>query len=170
MTTTDTAAPDVGQGTEVLAVVDRYPDAEAIVRGLAERDFPIEHIRIVGHGLELVERVTGRLTLGNSIARGAAGGALPGVLIGWIFGVFSWVSPLIAGLLLALYGLVFGLVLGAIAGAIYYAIVGDRRNFLSESTLTPSSYLVLVDTAYADRAKQLAGQIDSGPASAEGMN
>jgi hypothetical protein len=157
-----TSSPEVGHTTEVLAVVDRYADAEAIVHRLASRDFPVEHLRIVGDDLEMIEQVTGRLTIWSAIGRGVAAGVVTGVLIGWIFGIFDWVSPLIAGLLLALYGAIFGAVVGVIVGAIHYALTSNRRAFVSEATVAPSRFQVLADSAFAAQARQVLQQADTG--------
>jgi hypothetical protein len=156
-------APDVGLDSQVLAVTDAYSEAEATVRTLADRNFPIEHMRIVGDGLKWVERVTGKLTIWGAVARGAVGGAVTGALICWIFGLVDWVSPILTGIILALYGLVFGALIGAVSGAIYYLLTSSRRNFLSEESLMPTRYEVLVDTAFATEARRLltAGATDT---------
>jgi hypothetical protein len=150
-----TQSPDLGSRSFVLAIVDEYSEAEEIVRRLAERDFPVEHVRIVGEDLRTVEHVTGRLTLWGAIGRSALTGAIAGLLSGWLFGLFAWMSPLIEGLLLALYGLIAGAIIGAIWGAISYTIEGSRRQFASVSTLAPSRYEVLVDAAWAARAEEV---------------
>jgi hypothetical protein len=150
-----TQSPDLGSHSLVLAVVDEYRDAEKIVRRLAERDFPVEHVRIVGEDLRTVEHVTGRLTIWSAIGRSALTGAVSGLLFGWLFGLFAWMSPLVTGLLLAFYGLVAGAIIGAIWGGIFYAVEGSRRQFASFSTLAPSRYEVLVDVAWAARAQEL---------------
>jgi hypothetical protein len=157
------SSPDVGNDSQVLAVVDEYREAEAIVKKLADRDFPVEHTRIVGDDLQWVEQITGRLTLWSAIGRGALSGALTGLLICWLFTLFSWLTPLVTSLLLALYGLIAGAVIGAIIGAIGYAIVGSRRNFVSAATLRPTHYEVLVDTARAPEAQRILNDTSPGP-------
>lgn len=156
-----THSPDLGSRSHLLAVVDEYRDAEQVVRKLAERDFPVEHVRIVGEDLQTVEHVTGKLTIWGSIGRSALTGAITGLLFGWIFGLFAWITPLIASVLLALYGLIAGAIVGAIWGAIFYAFEGSRRQFASVSSLSPSRYEVLVDAAWAAQADQiLSGKVD----------
>jgi hypothetical protein len=160
------SAPDVGHDSQVLAVVDDYREAEAIVKRLADRDFPVEHTRIVGDDLQWVERVTGRLTLWSAVGRGALSGALTGLLICWLFTVFSWLTPIVTSLLLALYGLIAGAIIGGVIGGIGYALVGSRRNFVSAAALRPTNYEVLVDTAWAREARRILhgdGPGSSGP-------
>jgi hypothetical protein len=150
-----TLSPDVGSRSHVLAVVDDYGEAEQVVRKLAEKDFPVEHVRIVGEDLRTEEQVTGRLTIWGSIGRSALTGAIVGLLFGWIFGLFAWVTPLVASVLLALYGLIVGVIIGAVWGAILYGLEGSRRPFSSRATLSPSRYEVLVDVAWATRAEEI---------------
>ncbi|MCU1439013.1 MAG: hypothetical protein JWP85_10 [Rhodoglobus sp.] len=149
------SAPELGHDSQVLAVVDEYREAEAIVKKLADREFPVEHTRIVGDDLQWVEHVTGRLTLWSAVGRAALGGAFTGLLICWLFALFSWLTPIVAGLLLALYGLIAGAIIGGIIGAIGYALIGSRRNFVSAATLRPSNYEVLVDTAWVPDARRI---------------
>jgi hypothetical protein len=149
-----TAPPRPGPRRPIISTAD-YATAERIVDTLSDRGFPVERVAIIGHDMQLVEQVTGRMTYGRAAWRGALSGALPGVLIGWIFGVFSWVDPLIAGLVLALYGLVIGAVLGAIVGLIIHAMQGGRRDFASVAVMRPQRYEVLVDADVADEALRL---------------
>jgi hypothetical protein len=140
-----------------IASFTTYADAERAVDRLADLDFPVARVAIVGRDLQTVEQVTGKMNYPRAIWRGALSGAVPGVLIGWIFGLFSWVDPLIASLLLALYGLVFGAVIGAIVGMITYALQRGRRDFESVTTMRPERYEVMVDEEVADQAARLFG-------------
>lgn len=149
-----TAPPRPGPRRSIISTAD-YATAERIVDTLSDRGFPVERVAIIGHDMQLVEQVTGRMDYGRAAWRGALSGALPGALIGWIFGVFSWVDPLIAGLLLALYGLVIGAVLGAIVGLSIHAMQGGRRDFASVVMMRPRRYEVLVDADVADEAIRL---------------
>ncbi|WP_214367577.1 general stress protein [Pseudonocardia sp. H11422] len=140
-----------------IASFSTYADAERAVDRLADLDFPVDRVAIVGRDLELVEQVTGKMTLPRALWRGALTGAIPGALIGWIFGLFSWVNPLIAGLLLALYGLIFGAVIGALIGGIIYLAQRGRRDFASITMMVPQRYEVMVDEKVADEAARLLG-------------
>jgi hypothetical protein len=135
-----------------IATTTDYAAAERIVDRLADLDFPVERVSIVGHDLQVVEQVVGKMTWGRALWRGALSGAVPGALIGWIFGLFSWVNPLINAVLLALYGAIFGAVIGAVVGLIVYAMQRGRRDFSSVSTMLPSRYEVMVDADVADEA------------------
>ena len=140
-----------------IATTTDYAEAERIVDQLSDRGFAVEGVAIVGHDLQVVEQVVGRMTWGRAALNGALSGALPGALVGWIFGLFSWVDPLIAGAQLALYGLVVGAVLGAIAGLILYGLQRGRRDFASVPLMHPTRYEVVVDPEVADEALRLLG-------------
>lgn len=149
---TDTTSPAVGTDSRVIAVVESYPEAEEIVQTLAEGDFPIEKTRIVGEDLKIVQHVTGRLSLGGAILRGAWAGAVAGLLIGWLFGMANFWIPVIAGLLVTFYGLIAGGVVGAAVGWVYYALTRQNRFLLTVSALQPGRYEVLAESDVANQA------------------
>ena len=140
-----------------VASYGRYDEAERAVDRLADANFPVERVAIVGQDLQTIEQVTGKLDLPGAAWRGALSGAVPGALIGWLFGLFSWADPLVNGLLLALYGLIIGAVIGAVIGAIVYAMQGGRRDFASVTVMRPQRYEVVVDDEVAEQAARLLG-------------
>src|ERR687894_550116 len=58
-----------------------YEEAQRAVDHLADADFPVRDVTIVGVDLMLVERVIGRLTWGRVLASGAASGAWFGLFV-----------------------------------------------------------------------------------------
>jgi hypothetical protein len=72
-----------------VATFETREGAQAAVDRLAERDFPIEQLDIVGSDLKLVERVTGRLTRGRLARAGAASGVWTGLLVGLLLSLFT---------------------------------------------------------------------------------
>ncbi|WP_216205083.1 general stress protein [Amycolatopsis aidingensis] len=151
--TNETTAPATPQ--QVVASYPSYQQIEQAVDYLSDQHFPVERTMIVGRGMELVERVTGRLTMLRAAGRSAGPGAVVGALIGWLFGWFGWLDPLIASLLLALYGAVFGAVIGALLGLIGHALTGGRRDFSSIPSFRARSHDLLVDTEVAEQASNL---------------
>jgi hypothetical protein len=145
------------QSRRTVASYASYEEAERAVDRLADLDFPVERLAIVGQDLQTVEQVTGKVDLGSAAWRGALSGAVPGALIGWLFGLFSWADPLVNGLLLALYGLIIGAVIGAVIGMIAYSMQGGRRDFASVTVMRPQRYEVVVDDEVADQAARLLG-------------
>ncbi|MCW2675878.1 MAG: hypothetical protein JWR70_918 [Modestobacter sp.] len=132
-----------------------YEEAERAVDRLADLDFPVERVAILGQDLQTVEQVTGKLDYPRAAWRGAVSGAVPGVLLGWLFGVFNWVDPVIASVLLALYGLLIGAVIGAVIGVIIHAVQGGRRDFSSVTVMQPQRFEMVVDDEVADQAARL---------------
>jgi hypothetical protein len=138
-----------------IAQFSNYADAERAVDRLSDLRFPVERVAIIGHDLQVVEQVTGRLNYGGAARKGAASGALPGALIGWFFGLFNLISPLVASVVLAFYGLIFGAVIGAVLGVVMHALQGGRRDFDTVTMTVPSRYELVVDEQVADEAERL---------------
>ena len=65
----------VSMAWNTVASYSAYEEAQAAVDRLSDEGFPVENLDIVGSGLRLVERVTGRLTMARATAAGAASGA-----------------------------------------------------------------------------------------------
>jgi hypothetical protein len=87
----------------VVASYGDYRQAQRAVDFLADERIPVEHVTIVGSGLELVETVTGRLSWGRAALVGVISGLWPGLLVGWFVAIFSdggswWVILLSGGL------------------------------------------------------------------------
>ena len=130
---------------------DSYQQAQAAVDFLSDEKFPVENVTIIGTDLRMVERVTGRLTMGRAIAAGAAGGAWWGLFVGLLLGIFSadggqWVGSVLTGLLI-------GLAFGAAFGAMGYAATRGRRDFTSTSKITAARYDVMCHPAHAEDAR-----------------
>jgi hypothetical protein len=139
--------------TRVVATYPSYPEAEAAVDYLSDRDFPVEHVRIVARGISFVEQVTGRVEGRDAALRGLVSGALVGALFGWIFGLFDWINPLISALLLALYGFIFGAVVGALFGWLSHRASGGRRDFGSVAGFQADHYDLMVTDEHAEAAE-----------------
>ncbi|MCG2622805.1 ECF transporter S component [Arthrobacter sp. I2-34] len=132
-----------------------YLDAQKVVDYLADQNFPVQHVSIIGNDLKTVERVTGRLSYPRVALSGAATGA-------W-FGLF-------VGLLLMLFGNTpnYGPVLSSIAmgaafwmlfGIISYALQRGKRDFTSTNQVIATSYDVVVASEVANEAHRLAAQL-----------
>lgn len=151
--TTDIAARPI-RG-ETVATYDSYAQAERAVDYLSDNGFPVEHSRIVGSNLHLVEQVTGRVTTGRAALAGAGSGAWFGLFIGLLVGLFT-TGPAWVGLVLG--GLLIGAVWGAIFGFIAQYAMRGRRDFASDRALVADRYDVVV-TSDAERARTLIAQM-----------
>ena len=72
-----------------VAAYPTYASAQAAVEHLMKNNFSIQDVTIVGSDLQMVERVTGRLTAGKLAAAGAASGAWMGLFFGLLLFFFS---------------------------------------------------------------------------------
>lgn len=143
-----------------LKVYDDYEHAQHDVEYLAEREFPVQNLEIVGTELRSLERVIGRLTRGRMAAAGAASGLWIGLFVGIAFSLFSNNGQLGFLLTTPLLGAVFGLVWSQIGFA---AATGrGTRDFASVSQIVATKYEVLVEHSHAENARML---LSSMPAS-----
>jgi hypothetical protein len=136
---------------------DSYEQAQAAVDYLSDQKFPVESVTIIGSDLRMIEKVTGRLTIGRAIAAGAAAGAWWGLFVGLLLGIFAtdgsdWVASVLTGLLV-------GLVFGALFGWMGYAATQGRRDFTSTSAIVAGRYDVLCAPAHAEQARALLAQL-----------
>ena len=132
--------------------VHRVPAGPGRVDLLADKDFEVGTVRIVGHDLKSVEIIGGKMTYGRAALYGFGSGAWFGLMIGLLFGLFSpgivWVNVVLGSVLVGgLFGLIFGL--------IGHAIGGKARGFSSANTMKASSYTVEVNADRADEALRI---------------
>jgi hypothetical protein len=128
-----------------------YEEAQRAVDHLADNDFPVADVTIVGIEPMIVERVTGRLTWGRVLGAGAASGAWLGLFVGLLLGLFSAggsLAPIVTGL-------VVGTVFGLAGAAVRYAAQRGRRDFASTTQLVAGRYDVLSHPRNAERGKEM---------------
>src|SRR6185437_7258233 len=125
-----------------LGVYDGYPQAQKAVDYLADHEFPVHNVAIVGTELKSIERVTGRLTRGRVALAGAVSGFWIGLFVGIAFAIFSkngQLGFLITTPLLGALFMLFWSQLGFTA-----ATRGGTRDFASVSQVVATKYEVLV--------------------------
>jgi hypothetical protein len=130
-----------------------YEEAQKVVDYLSDHGFPVRGTLIVGVGLRSVEQVVARMTYLRAAGWGAAGGAWFGLLIGLFLAIFTTTAA--SMVLLVLWGLLWGAVAGAIFGLVSHAMLGGKRDFVSESALVADRYEVLVESEHAAKAREL---------------
>lgn len=133
-----------------------YEEAQRAVDHLADSEFPVQEVTIVGVDLMLVERVLRRLTWGRVLGTGAASGAWFGLFVGLLLSLFAepggFLGPILVGLTT---GVIFGMVFAA-AG---YASSRGRRDFASASQLVAGRYDVLCQPRNAEKARDLLAKL-----------
>lgn len=153
--TRSTYVTDTGLAREVVASFDDYLRAQAAVDLLADKEFDVSSVQIVGNGVRTVENVHGRMTKGRAALSGAGSGAWFGLLIGLLFGIFApafgWVSMILTAVVL-------GALWGALFGFIAHWATRGQRDFVSAHALSAQRYDIVVDEPLAGRAAMILGE------------
>jgi hypothetical protein len=132
-----------------------YLDAQKAVDYLADQQFPVQMVSIVGNGLKMVERVTGRL----SYPRVALSGALSGMWFGLFVGVMlSFFAPS-PGYFSILTSVLMGAAFFMLFGIVTYAMQRGKRDFTSTSQVVATNYDVIVSPEAAHEARRLLQQL-----------
>jgi hypothetical protein len=145
---------------DTIAQFATYLEAQRAVDYLSDQHFPVQAVTIVGVDLQMVERVTGRLTYARVAVAGMLSGAWFGLFVGLLislFGSAQGFSVFAAIIIGAAFGLLFGL--------ISYSFTGGRRDFTSTSQIVAGEYRVLCLSEQAAKAQQLLNQLarEGGP-------
>jgi hypothetical protein len=139
-----------------------YSEAQQAVDYLADKQFAVQDVTIVGVDLMMVERVIGRLSWGKVLGAAAVSGAWFGLFIGILLSMFSTQTVSYLPILL---GMGIGVVFAVVFGAISYASTRGRRDFSSTSQLVAGRYDVLCHPRTAEQGRELLGQLAMRPAS-----
>jgi xanthosine utilization system XapX-like protein len=137
-----------------------YEEAQRAVDYLADNEFTVQDVTIVGVDLMLVERVLTRLTWGRVIGSGAASGAWFGLFVGVLLSLFSSQGPTVVPILV---GLVIGVLFGMVFAMVQYASTRGRRDFASASQLVAGRYDVLCQPPTAEKARDLLAKLAMQP-------
>jgi hypothetical protein len=149
-----TSLPTLPEGWPVGSY-DTYKEAQRAVDYLADNDFPVPGITIVGVEPMIVERVAARLTWKRVLTGGAASGAWLGLFVGLLLSLFTAG----AGLTPIAIGLVGGVVFGVASAAARYGATRGQRDFVSHSQLVARRYDVLCLPRHAERARELLAKL-----------
>jgi hypothetical protein len=139
---------------ETIARYETYLDAQRAVDYLSDQQFPVQFVTIVGTGLRMVERVTGRLTYPRVAGASALSGLYFGFFVGLALSLFGGGNDL-SVLAVALVGAGFGMMFGIIS----YGMTRGRRDFTSTSQIVASEYEVLCLTEQANEAREILGRL-----------
>ncbi|KQR82776.1 hypothetical protein ASF98_01890 [Arthrobacter sp. Leaf337] len=139
-----------------------YLDAQKAVDYLADQQFPVQLVSIVGNDLKMVERVTGRL----SYPRVALSGALSGMWFGLFVGVMlSFFSPT-GGYFSIVTSVLMGAAFFMLFGIVTYATQRGKRDFTSTSQVVATNYDVVVAFEASHEARRMLQQLPMTPSDA----
>lgn len=139
---------------------ETYEEAQRAVDYLADDDFPVADVTIVGVDLMLVERVIGRLTWGKVVGTGALSGAWFGLLVGLLLSWFSGQEGFAGAPVLV--GLFAGVLFGVVFAATSFGFSRGKRDFSSASQLVAGRYDVLCLPRTAERGRDLLAKLAMG--------
>ena len=141
---------------DTIARYATYLEAQRAVDYLSDQAFPVQFVTIVGTGLRMVERVTGRLTYPKVAGASALSGAWFGLFVGLVLTLFGGGNSAVLPA-----AVLFGAGFGILFGIISYSLTGGRRDFTSSSQIVASEYEVLCLPEQAGRARELLGQLQA---------
>lgn len=140
-----------------LVTYDTYAEAQRAVDFLADKEFPVQDVMIVGTDLKQIERVRGRLTTGKVLIGGLLSGVWIGVFVGLVFAMFEGGESIVQRMVsTVLIGAVFGLVWAWLG----YRSTGGQRDFTSISQVVASRYEVLTEHKHMQSARELLAELD----------
>ncbi|MFJ5698234.1 general stress protein [Arthrobacter sp. NPDC093139] len=147
---------------DTVGTYTSYLDAQKAVDYLADQQFPVHMVSIVGNELKMVERVTGRL----SYPRVALSGALSGMWFGLFVGVMlSFFTPA-GGTFSIISSVLMGAAFFMLFGIVTYAMQRGKRDFTSTSQVVATNYDVVVSFEAAHEARRLLQQLPMTPSDA----
>lgn len=136
-----------------VAGYDTYESAQRAVDFLADKQFEVQNLCIVGTDLRLIERVTGRRTWGSVLGQGAVSGIGTGLLVGVMLGFFTAGNAPFLTMLLV--GVLMGVLVGILTSAIAYSMSGGKRDFDSVRQTVATKYELLAEHNVVAQAREL---------------
>lgn len=145
-----TSLPTMPEGWPIGSY-DTYQEAQRAVDHLADNEFPVQDVTIVGVEPLLVERVSARLTWGRVLGAGAASGAWLGLFVGLLLSLFTAGG----GMAPILIGVASGIAFGLASAAVRYGATRGQRDFVSHSQLVARRYDVLCKPRNAELGRTM---------------
>lgn len=145
---------------ELLGRYTSYLDAQKLVDYLADNNFPVASVTIVGNDVRTVERVTAKLSYPRVALAGAAQGAMFGFFVGLVMMLFSGGT---GGVYQILSSMGLGMAIWMIFGVVTYSTRRGKRDFASSSQFVATSFDVVVDFEHAQSARALAAKLPMRP-------
>lgn len=140
-----------------LDTFDTYAEAQRAVDFLADKEFPVQDVMIVGTDLKQIERVRGRLTSGKVMLGGLLSGIWIGVFVGLVFTMFDGGEGLVTRMLSTI---LIGAVFGVVWAWLGYRSTGGQRDFTSISQVVASRYEVFTEHKHVQAARELLAELD----------
>ena len=139
---------------QVVSTYSTHAEARHAIDVLAEENFPVRSISLIGNGLSSVERVTGRVGWGRVAFSGASGGAYLGIFIGFIQVLLM---PKLAADIAVTFGsaIIICTGLGMLFAIIMHGRNPQRRTFTSVTQVIASRYDLVVPDELLSQARSI---------------
>ena len=141
------------ENPQSLGVFDSYPDAQKAVDQLADANFPVKNLAIVGTDLRLMERVTGRRTWGTVLGQGVTSGLSTGFIVAIVMMILQPQPDSFFVMLLT--AILIGVVIGLVFAVLGYVLSRGQRDFTSVSQTVATKYELLCEHKVAAQAREL---------------
>ncbi len=135
-----------------VGIFASYEEAQKAVDHLADAQFPVQNLAIVGTDLRSIERVLGRRTWATVIGQGVQSGLSTGLLVTFIMWLFMQPENFL-GLLVS--ALLIGIVIGIGFAVLGYWMSQGKRDFTSVSRTVATRYELLSEHKVAAQAREL---------------
>mgnify|MGYP000409717538 CR=1 FL=1 len=135
-----------------VAIFDTYAEAAKAVDYLADEQFPVENLAIVGTDLKTVERVLSRKTWGTVLTQGAVQGVSTALILFLLLWVFT---PGVSIFSLLLTALAISIGVSVVFAAIAYALSRGERDFNSVQQTVATRYEILCEHKVAQEARDV---------------
>lgn len=138
-----------------LLTTDEYSEAQSAVDRLSDRGFPVHHTAIVGEGIQLFERITGRRDWLRAMVDGAVDGFAIGLVLGVVLSLLTVHDPALSAGVAIATSIIAGVVLGALIRLATHLSYHGRRDFSSIQSLRAVKYSLLCEVEHAEKAREL---------------
>lgn len=145
------ATPHVLPQGETLGTYRSHDDVQATIAYLAENDFNVRALSIVGADVKIVETVMGLTSWAQAAGRGALTGAWLGMILGLFMSFFGGDQSLTPGSLLP--GLVIGIGLGILWGIATRALMGRKSRVIARPQVVANQFELICEPSLANQAK-----------------
>ena len=146
-----------------VGIFNSYADAQKAVDYLADENFAVQNLAIVGTELKSVERVLGRRSWRTVLSSGVSSGISTGLLVGLVMLIFTRPASV---LVLLLSCLALGVAIGLAFAAAGYAMTRGKRDFTSVTQTVATKYEVLCEHKVAAQAREMLQQLPGARAAA----
>ena len=146
---------DRPSGQRVVGSYGSYADARWRLDLLAGRRFPMDRVRIVGHGWGVGPHRAGRARFGGAAVRGWLLGIVTGFSAGLLAGLLVLTEPLDAALTVAAAGAIAGAVAGVVLGLGVELVGAGRDRGPPRAGRAAERYDLVADEPVADWARSL---------------